>query len=99
LGIDGLRPIQRRSRVRQLAGAMVERALAAPDAAEIEAQHREAAMRKRVVALIDDLVIHRAMKLRMRMQDHRDRRVLLFGRMVTALEAARRTVEYDFRHQ
>src|SRR5689334_11347929 len=54
-------------------------------------------MRKRVVALVDDLVIHRAVKLRMRMQDHRDRRVLLLGRMITALEAACGAGENDFR--
>ena len=30
-------------------------------------------MRKRVVALVDDLVVHRAVKLGMRMQDYRNR--------------------------
>jgi hypothetical protein len=34
----------------------------------------------------------------MRMQHHRDRRVLLFGRMITAFEAACGTGENDFRH-
>ena len=58
-------------------GAVVERALAAADAAEIEAQHREAAMHERVVELIDDLVVHRAAELRVRMQHDGDRRVLL----------------------
>src|SRR5882762_4077326 len=55
-------------------------------------------MRERVIALVDDLVIHRAVKLRMRMQHHRDRRVLLLGRMITAFEAACGTGENDFRH-
>jgi hypothetical protein len=97
-GIDGLRPVERGRRIRQFAGAVIERALAAADAAEIEAQHREAAMRERVVALVDDLVIHRAVKLRMRMQDHRDRRVLLLRRMIAAFEAARGAGENNFRH-
>src|SRR5213078_3309102 len=97
-GIDGLCPVERGSRIRQFAGAVIERALAAADAAEIEAQHRKAAMRERVVALVDDLVVHRAMKLRMRMQDHGDRGVLLLRRMVAAFEAAGRTGEDDFRH-
>ena len=78
---------------------MIERSLAAADAAEIESQHGESAMRKRVIALIDDLMVHRAMKLRMRMQDHRNRRVLLLGRMITAFKAARRAGENDFRHK
>src|SRR5262245_2322869 len=78
---------------------MVERALAAADAAEIEAQHREAAMRKRVVALVDDLVVHRAVKLRMRVQDHGDRGVLLLRRVVAAFEAAGRAGENHFRHR
>src|SRR5665213_35910 len=55
-------------------------------------------MREGVIALVDDLVIHRAVKLRMRMQNHRNRRVLLLGRMVTAFEAARGAGEDDFRH-
>ncbi|MGY4352320.1 hypothetical protein ACVWXM_008813 [Bradyrhizobium sp. GM7.3] len=97
-GFDGLRPVERRGRVRQFAGAVVERALAAADAAEIESQHREATMRERIVALVDDLVIHRAVELRMRVQDHRDRRVLLLGRMVAAFETAGGAGENNFRH-
>jgi hypothetical protein len=77
---------------------VIKRALAAADAAKIETQHREAAMGKRIVALVDDLVIHRAVKLRMRMQDHRDRRVLLLGRVIAAFETARGAGENNFRH-
>ena len=55
-------------------------------------------MGKSVVALVDDLVIHRAVKLRMRMQDHRDRRILLLGRVISAFEATRGAGENDFRH-
>src|SRR5216683_1990241 len=69
LRIDSLRPIQRGSRVRKFAGAVIERSLAAANAAKIEAQHRKSPMRERVVALVDDLMVHRAVKLRMRVQD------------------------------
>src|SRR5262249_36460168 len=41
LRIDRLRPIERRSRVRQLALAVSERPLATPDPAQVEAPHRE----------------------------------------------------------
>src|SRR5213078_870177 len=97
-GVDGLRPVERGSRIRQFAGAVIERALAAADAAEIEAQHRKSAMRERIVTLVDDLVIHRAVKLRMRVQHHRDRRVLLLRRMITAFEAACGAGKNDFGH-
>ena len=77
---------------------MVERALAAADAAEVEAQRRKAAVHEGVVELVDDLVVHRPAKLRVRMQDDRDRGVLLPGRVVAALDAAGRAGENDFRH-
>ncbi len=90
-GLMVLRPIERGGRVRQFTGAVNERTLAAADAAEVETQHREAAMGEGIIALIDDLMIHRAMKLRgVWMQDHRDRRVLLLGRVITAFETGPR---------
>src|SRR5436305_9871561 len=55
-------------------------------------------MRERIVTLVDDLVIHRAVKLRMRVQHHRDRRVLLLRRMIAAFEAACGAGENDFGH-
>src|SRR6202035_877402 len=81
------------------AGAVIERSLAAADTAEIEAQYGKSAMRERVVALVDDLMIHRAVKLRMRVQHHRHWRVLLLGGMVTTFEAARGAGKNNFRHQ
>jgi len=71
LRIDGLRPIERGRRIREFAGAVVERSLAAANAAKVETQHRKSTMRERVVALVDDLMIHGAVKLRVRMQHHR----------------------------
>src|ERR1700722_4709319 len=96
LRIDRLRPVEGGGGIRQLAGAMVERALAAADAAEVEAQHREIAMRERIVELINDLVVHRAAELRVRVQDDRDRRVLLLGRMEAAFDPSGGSGENDF---
>src|SRR5262252_1361145 len=77
---------------------MIETALAAPDAAEIKTQRGKVAVHEGVIELINDLVIHRAAELRMRMQHDADRSVLLLGRMVAALDAASRTCENNFGH-
>ena len=75
---------------------MVEFALAAADAAEVEAQRREAARLEHVEQLVDDLVVHRTAELRVRMQHDGDRGVLLLGRLVSALKATGGSVEDDF---
>ena len=97
-GLIDLRPVERGRRIRQFPDAVVERALAAADAAEIEAQHRKAAVHERVIELVDDLVVHRAAELRMRMQHDGDRRMLGARRMVAAFDTAGRTGEDDFGH-
>ena len=94
-----LDPVERRGRVRQFAGAVVEFALAAADAAEIEAQRGEIALLEHVEEVVDDLVVHRAAELRMRMQDDGDRRALFLGGLVAALQATGRTGENDLRHE
>src|SRR5437588_10050225 len=66
--VDRLCPVERRSRIRQLALAVIECALAAPHPAEVEAQHGKVPVHERVVHLVDDLVVHRAPELGMRMQ-------------------------------
>ena len=53
---------------------------------------------KRVEQVVDDLVVHRAAELRMRMQHDADRRAALLRRLVAALEAAGGPGEDDFRH-
>jgi len=88
LRVDRLRPVERGRGVRQLALAVIERALAAPDAAEVKPQHRKVPVHEGVVALVDDLVVHRAAELRMRVQHDGDRRVLLSCRVVPALDPA-----------
>src|SRR3546814_9587182 len=72
LGMDRLHPVERRRGVAQLADAVVERPLAAPDAAEVEAQCREAARDEALVHRLGDAVVHRAAALRVRVQDQRN---------------------------
>src|SRR3954453_14904819 len=67
---------------------MVKAPRAAADAAEIEAQHGKTAMHEGVIALIDDLMIHVAAELRMRVQHDGDRRVFLPCRMIPAFDPA-----------
>src|ERR1700722_14215455 len=86
LRADRLRPIEGGSSVRQFALAVVEGALGPSDAAEVEAQHGKPAFSKTIIGVIDNLVIHRPAKLRMRMKHHCNRRPALLGRMKTTLE-------------
>src|SRR5690606_17853675 len=98
IGMQRLHPVERGGRVRQLARAVVELALAAADAAEIEAQRGEVALLEHVEQVVDDLVVHRAAELRMRVQNDRDRSVFLAGGLVAALETAGRTCENYLGH-
>src|ERR1700728_3365663 len=86
LRADRLSPVEGGSSVRQFALAMVEGALRPTDAAEVEAQHGKPAFGKTIISVIDNLVIHRPAKLRMRMKHHRNRRPALLGRMKTTLQ-------------
>ena len=97
--VDGLRPVERGGGVGEFALAVVERALAAADAAEIEPQHREIAVRERIVELIDDLVVHRAAELRMRVQHDGERCVLLPCGMIPALDTSGGAGKDHFRHR
>ena len=49
--------------------------------------------------VVDDLVVHRAAELRVRMQDDRDGRALLLRRLVATLQATRRTSKNNLRHK
>ena len=97
--MNGLHPVERRGGVRELARPVVEGALAAADAAEIEAQHGEAALLEHVEEVVDDLVVHRPAELRVRMQNDPDRRVAAFAGLEAALEAASRACEDHFGHR
>src|SRR5216683_2632019 len=81
-----------------LASGLIERALAASDAAEIEAQHGEVPVHESVVELIDDLVVHRAPELRMRVKHDGDRRILLPSRVIAPLYSPGRAGEDDLGH-
>src|ERR1700722_19852236 len=86
LRADRLGPVEGGSGVRQFALPVVEGALRPSDAAEVEAQHGKPAFGKTIISVIDNLVIHRPAKLRMRMKHHRNRRPALLGRMKTTLQ-------------
>jgi hypothetical protein len=77
---------------------MIELALAAANATEVEAQRCEAALLEHVEQVVYNLVVHRAAELRMRMQDHGNRRALVLGRLIAAFKTAGRSVENDFGH-
>src|SRR5262249_14315468 len=65
------RPHERQAgaKIIEFAAAIVPRAFARPDAAEVESQHGAADPRECLRGLIDDLRMHRAAVLRMRMRD------------------------------
>ena len=99
LGADRLRPVERGSRVGELALAVVECALRPADAAKIEAQRREPAFGERVIGVVDDLIVHRPAELGMRVEHHRDRRAALLGGVEAAFQPSGGTVEKDLRHR
>ena len=93
-----LHPVERRGGVAQLALAVVEHALRAADAAEVEAQHREPAPHEHVEQGVDDLVVHRPAMLRVRMQDHGERCRRPLAVDVPPFQPTVGAVEDDFRH-
>ena len=99
LGADRLSPVQRGGRVGKLALAVVEGALRAADPAEVEPQHGKPALGEIIVGAVDDLIVHRAAELRVRMQHDRDRGASLFCRMKAAFQPTGGTVEKDLGHE
>ncbi len=77
---------------------MVKRTLTAANAAEIEAQNRKTALCERLIHIVNDLIVHRPAKLRMRMKNDRDRRTALFGGMEAPFKATSGTCENDLGH-
>src|SRR5262249_32308226 len=98
LGIERLRPVEGGGGIRQLALAVIEAALAASDAAKVEAHHRKVPGGEGIVEVVDDLVVHRAAELRMWMQHDRDGGILLACRVVPTLDPTSRTGKDDFGH-
>ena len=88
-GMQRLDPVERRGGIGKLADAVVEIALAPPDAAKIEAQAGEAALLEHVEHLVDDLVVHGAAEARMRMQHQGDRGGLSWPRADSGPPAGR----------
>jgi citrate lyase beta subunit len=83
----------------EFARAVIEHAFRAPDAAEVEAQHGEAQGVEGVMQIVDNLVVHRSAKLRMRMQHDRNRRIPVFLRVITAFKPAFGAGENHFGHR
>lgn len=96
--MQALHPVQCRCGIGEFASAVVKLALAATDGAEIEAQCGEATLLEQVEQLINDLVVHRATKLRVWVQDDGNRCAFFLGWLVTAFEATCRAVKNDFGH-
>src|SRR3546814_14675729 len=90
--MDLLNPVERRGGVGQFADAIVERALAFPDTAEIETQGRKATFGKSLVHCLHDAVIHRTAALRMGMQDQGNGCARSRRRAETALRSEERRV-------
>src|SRR5690606_37824886 len=80
------------------ARAIVEYALAARHAAEIEAQDGEVALGKRIIQGMHDRVVHRSPEGGVRMQYDGNGSVRALVMVIAALNAARRAIENHFRH-
>src|SRR3546814_5165503 len=75
------------------------RSLAAADAAEVEAQHRETARDEAFVHRLRDAVVHRPAALRVRVEDQRNRRARARRGRETAFDAALGAGENNVGHQ
>ena len=96
--VHGLQVVQRRRGIAELADPLVIFALASPDTAEIEPQHRETQIVEGIMQVVDDLVVHRPAKLRVRVQDDGDRGVAVRLRVVAAFKTTVRAGKYHFGH-
>ena len=76
LRMNLLHPVEGRSCIAELSDAVVERALALANAAEIEPQHPKAEIAKQLVELDRDPVLHRSPGAGVPMQNQRDRSAL-----------------------
>lgn len=98
IGIGALQPVEGSGGVAQLALAVIEHALGAADAAEIETQNRKTAAGEDMEQGENHLVVHGATALRMRVEHQRNGGVRRLAVMVPPLKAAIRPVEDDVRH-
>ena len=97
--VVGLEPIERRRRVGEFTGTVLEHTLAAADAAEIETEDRKTAVDETIVEGMNDGVVHGPPKLGMRVKqdgDWRGRRLVV---VIPALDAPGGTVENDLWHR
>src|SRR5258708_17562691 len=97
-GMDLLHPVERACSVRQFADAIVEDSLALADTPKIEPERREAALHERLIEQLDDLVVHCAAGLRVRVQDEGNGSARASTGMEASFEASLRAWENDFGH-
>ena len=98
IGIERVHPVEHGGGVGKLARAGIERALAAPHAAEIEAHRRAAQPVEHVEQVVDQRIVHRAAELRMRMQHQRHGRAGRFLALVAGFDAPGGAGKDDVRH-
>ena len=93
-----LQIVERGGGVGKFAHAVVENALAAADAAKVEAQHAKALRCVELIKLDGNPILHGPASARVPMENKRDRRAF-FGRfLVTAFHAPCGAWENHFRH-
>ena len=98
IGIKRVHPVQHGGGVGQFARAIVEAALAAAHAAEIEAHRGAAQPVEHVEQVIDQRIVHGAAELGMGVQHQRHGRAGVLLPLVARLDAARRAGKNDVRH-
>src|SRR5690349_6326901 len=94
--MDALDPVEGACGIRQLADPVVEYTLALADAAEVEAERGEVALDEGLIEQLHDLVVHRAARLRVRMQDQRNGRARPGAGVETAFKATLGAGKNDF---
>ena len=99
LRADRLRPVEGGGGVRQFALTVVESALRPSNAAEVETQHGKPAFGETIISVVDNLIVHRPAKLRVRMKHHRDRRPALLGGMKATLQPTGGTGKENLGHE
>src|SRR5579884_1013366 len=98
-GVDRLYPVKCTRSVAQFANAVVEQPLALADTAKIEPQSRKASFHEGLVEKLHDLVVHRAARLWMRVQDEGYRRSRSSAGVETSFEASLGSRKNDFGHE
>ena len=98
-GVNGLHPVKRCGGITDFTDAAIVTALAAANAAKIEAHHREAELFEALEHCIGDAVVHRSAMQRMGVEDERERGAGLLGMVVATFKPTVWAGEHDFWHR